>query len=99
MCFVCGCVPPGPFGMNLLNHNRVEVSEAHDDIQRDRRAQVISIQAQVPQSGHQAFIIGVGLQAEWADHGAIDALNGVVVEVQVLQVAVEQRHRGDLVVG
>lgn len=46
---VCACVhAPGPLNTILLKDNRAEVSEAHDDIQRDGWVQVISIQAQVP---------------------------------------------------
>lgn len=50
--FLCVCVD-----VPLLNDNRVEVSEAHDDIQGDRGAQVISIQTQVPEAAEQALKI------------------------------------------
>lgn len=46
-----------------------------------------------------AVIAGVGLQAVWTDLCAIDALDAVVVEVQMLQVPVEERNRSELVVG
>lgn len=54
VCGLCACVHnPRPLGTFLLNDNRVEVSEAHDDIQRDRGAQMISIQTQVPDKTEQ----------------------------------------------
>lgn len=53
VCVFCVCVD-----VSLLNDNRVEVSEAHDDIHGDRGAQVISIQTQVPEVDEQAFIAG-----------------------------------------
>lgn len=52
MLYVCAHVNVPP-----LNDNRVEVSEAHDDIQRDRGVQVISIQTQVPEAAEQALQI------------------------------------------
>lgn len=48
--YVCVCAHvPRAWGPFLLNDNRVEVSEAHNDIQRDGRTQVIPIQTQVPE--------------------------------------------------
>lgn len=52
---VCASMPPWQLGMTFLQDNRAEVSEAHDDIQRDGRAQVISIQTQVPDVTEQAL--------------------------------------------
>ena len=47
--FMCVGMPPG------LNDNWVEVSEAHNDIQRYGGAQVISIQTQVPEATEQVL--------------------------------------------
>lgn len=38
----------GSITLTTLQDNRAEVSEAHDDVHGDGRAQVISIQTQVP---------------------------------------------------
>lgn len=49
VCGSCACVHNlRLLGTVLLNDNRVKVSEAHDDIQRDGGAEVISVQTQVP---------------------------------------------------
>lgn len=37
-------------GMVFLNDNRMKEPEAHDDIQRDGRVQVISIQTEIPEN-------------------------------------------------
>lgn len=57
VCVSCRCVVVcvhacvhnlGPLGREFLNDDRVELFEAHDDIQRDGGAQLISVQTQVP---------------------------------------------------
>lgn len=54
--YVCACASR-PRGKFLLNDNRVEMPEAHDDIQRDGGAEVISIQTQVPEATEQVLNI------------------------------------------
>lgn len=46
---------PGCLGVTFLQDNRAEVSEAHDDIHGNGRAQVISIQTQVPDATEDAL--------------------------------------------
>ena len=41
--------------MVLLQHDGAEISEAHDDIQRNWGAQVISVQTQVPDTTERAL--------------------------------------------
>ena len=45
---VCRYLMVGSITLTTLQDNRAEVSEAHDDVHGDGRAQVISIQTQVP---------------------------------------------------
>lgn len=103
MCLCAGvcvwvCITQTPGGPPLDDYG-MEVSEAHDDIQRDRRAQVVPIQTQVPELGYQCLVTGFSVQVERAELSTVDVLDAVVVEVQLFQVGVEDGHGGQLVVG
>lgn len=48
------------------------MSKAHDDVQRDGRGQVVTIQPQIPQLGHVVQIVHIPTQCKGTDFCSID---------------------------